>query len=140
MRCACSRDAFRPFFSFERSCTTHIPGSIAKGFTLIELLVVIAIIDMLVALLLSAVQQAREAARRTQCKNHLNQIGISLHNHHDTFAVFPPATVPRRPSPTIGRIPANHESHGWTPQILSQLEQTSFVHQCQYRFGRCIRR
>lgn len=59
------------------------------GFTLIELLVVIAIIAVLIALLLPAVQQAREAARRTQCKNNIKQLGLGLHNYHDTMSVFP---------------------------------------------------
>jgi prepilin-type N-terminal cleavage/methylation domain-containing protein/prepilin-type processing-associated H-X9-DG protein len=81
----------------------------SAGFTLIELLVVIAIIGVLIALLLPAVQQAREAARRAQCKNNLKQIGLALANYTDAFRTFPPGWDPH--------------GAGWTAHILPYIEQ-----------------
>ena len=86
--------------------------SFRRAFTLIELLVVIAIIAVLIALLLPAVQQAREAARRSQCKNQMKQMGLAIHNYHDTFLNFP-----------IGELyPYNGN---WKARILPYLDQAA---------------
>ncbi len=88
---------------------------ISRGFTLVELLVVIAIIGVLVALLLPAVQAAREAARRSSCSNNLKQVGIGLHNYHDVILNFP--------SGWIDGPLANSEQWGWSALMLPYIEQ-----------------
>jgi prepilin-type N-terminal cleavage/methylation domain-containing protein/prepilin-type processing-associated H-X9-DG protein len=88
-----------------------------RGFTLIELLVVIAIIAVLVSLLLPAVQNAREAARRTQCRNNLKQIGVALHNYHTSHNVFPPGYV------SGVAWPATSNGWSWCAQLLPYLDQ-----------------
>jgi len=94
-----------------------------NGFTLIELLVVIAIIGVLVGLLLPAVQQAREAARRTACTNKVKQLGVAFHNYHDVRKRFPPG-VSRDQTP-YGNRPAggNWGGRGWFCHLLAFVEE-----------------
>ncbi|QDU61719.1 hypothetical protein Pan216_25810 [Planctomycetes bacterium Pan216] len=87
-----------------------------RAFTLVELLVVIAIIGVLVALLLPAVQQAREAARRSQCLGNLKQFGAALHNYLDAHGVFPPGYIYRG---------NNNPGWGWGVMLLPHLDQSS---------------
>ena len=110
-----------------RTSLRHRPRT---GFTLIELLVVIAIIAILIALLLPAVQQAREAARRTQCRNNLKQIGLALHNYHDSFQTLPPGWV--------GMTGGNFDIYGtngwgWAAHILPQIEQNNLYSSLNFK-------
>ena len=115
-------------------------ANVTRGFTLVELLVVIAIIGILVALLLPAIQAAREAARRAQCKNNLKNIGLAIHNFHDTYKFFPTGGVEPKPglenylrdtytaSFFQRRGPANgplEQGLGWMYQILPYLEESA---------------
>lgn len=116
-----------------------------RAFTLIELLVVIAIIAVLVALLLPAVQQAREAARRSQCQNNLKQVGLALHGYNETHRVFPVNTTSRDASPQGGGFQvaggttppgtgtaASIKSIGWIAQLLPFLDRQTLYDQINF--------
>lgn len=107
-----------------RAARLQLLGRRAKGFTLVELLVVIAIIGVLVALLLPAVQAAREAARRASCSNNLRQIGIGLHLYHDVHRTFPPGGVEWRPF----NDPSKRQL-AWSVFLLPFVEQGNLYEQ-----------
>jgi prepilin-type N-terminal cleavage/methylation domain-containing protein/prepilin-type processing-associated H-X9-DG protein len=106
-----------------------------RAFTLVELLVVIAIIGILVALLLPAVQAAREAGRRTQCNNNLKQIGLALQNHHDTYRRLPPGAAcdqaPFGPA-NQGAYGAGQWGSSWMVYLLPFIEQSAMYDNWQF--------
>ncbi|QDV67016.1 hypothetical protein Poly24_07070 [Rosistilla carotiformis] len=99
------------------------------GFTLVELLVVIAIIGILVGLLLPAVQAAREAARRMSCSNNLKQLGLAVHNYHDTFKVFPTNCIVA--SGTWGQDHVSHKG-SFLVKLLPFIEQQALYDSCDF--------
>jgi prepilin-type N-terminal cleavage/methylation domain-containing protein len=110
-------------------------ASLRRAFTLVELLVVIAIIGVLVALLLPAVQSARESARRMSCSNNLKQLGLALHNYHDAFQRFPPAGLNygwcRNPPPATGDVRNKILNANGLAMMLPFFEQGNIAQQYQ---------
>ena len=99
----------------------HRPPTRSSAFTLVELLVVIAIIGILVALLLPAVQAAREAARRTQCLNHFKQVGLALQNYHSAYQKFPPGAM--YDHPYCNGVELVYNGPGWGVMVLPYIEE-----------------
>ena len=116
-------------------------SSRARGFTLIELLVVIAIISMLIALLLPAVQSAREAARRIQCVNNLKQLGLGMHNYHESSNSFPSGDIRNvgyslMPGHPCGNgIFTNCQNTPWFCLMLPYIEQGNLANSFNYQLG-----
>ena len=103
-----------------------------RGFTLVELLVVIAVIGILVALMLPAVQAAREAARRMSCQNNLSQLSLALHNYESSFKRFPSGYLHKYGPRGSSQERANHMGLAWGAAMLPQLEQGSVAEKIDY--------
>ena len=110
---------------------TYLASKVRRAFTLIELLVVIAIIGLLVALLLPAVQSAREAARRTQCVNNLKQLGLALHNYEAAQQILPSGYVSAFDATGTDLGPG----WGWAAMILPQMEQSVVFSSVNFSIG-----
>ena len=111
--------------------TRAVPRRRRGAFTLVELLVVIAIIGVLVGLLLPAVQQAREAARRMSCQNNLKQVSLAMHNYNDTFNRLPKPGFHNRD--IIVNASSTSSSQGWAVGILPYVEQSAMFEQFDFR-------
>jgi prepilin-type N-terminal cleavage/methylation domain-containing protein len=113
-------------------CRSDWRAARARGFTLIELLVVIAIIGLLVALLLPAVQSAREAGRRTQCINNLKQLDLAAMNYHDTMGQFPAGWICSEDNPDcVPYLPAFYMWNG-VSAVFRQMEETNLFNEINF--------
>ena len=120
----------------KRAFTNERAHPAERAFTLVELLVVITIIGVLIALLLPAVQAARESARRMQCTNNLKQIGLGLHNYHELLGSFPPGYISAYSSPgysTSGNYTGDTgPGWGWEAMILPYMEQENLYGEIRF--------
>ncbi len=105
-----------------------------RGFTLVELLVVIAIIGILIALLLPALQVAREAARRSECTNNLKQLGLAVQLYDTTYKMFPISVSPWREGPNDSRLCVQCNGKGWIVGVLPYIEQQALYKEFKLRF------
>src|SRR6478735_9438902 len=106
----------------------HIHALLRGGMTLVELLVVIAIIGLLAALLLPAVQAAREASRRAECQNNLRQIGVALHAYHVSHGQFPVGCIDKR----VPKTNPNGRQLSWSATILQELGEPALARQVDF--------